>query len=303
MKLKWIITIIILLVLALGISFISARQTGEEVKQPLETYKIVTTFYPIYGMVDNLIQGAQNVELTNMTQTNIGCLHDYTLGTNDMRKIEDADVLIQNGLGLESFMDKITATYPNLPIIDSSSQVTNLLQEGEGKNPHIWTSIKNYQQQLKTICEELSKYNPENEEIYQRNYEQYFQKLEQLSLDFESDLANLKDKKAICLNEALTYLANEVGMEVTTIQTNHEESTLSADTLKNLITQMKEKNIQIILVDKNDNLENAQTLEEETGAKIYQLDSAMNSKDDNTQPSKEDYYQSMVNNLEVFKQM
>lgn len=303
MKLKWIITIIILLVLALGISFISARQTGEEVKQPLETYKIVTTFYPIYGMVDNLIQGAQNVELTNMTQTNIGCLHDYTLGTNDMRKIEDADVLIQNGLGLESFMDKITATYPNLPIIDSSSQVTNLLQEGEGKNPHIWTSIKNYQQQLKTICEELSKYNPENEEIYQRNYEQYLQKLEQLSLDFESDLANLKGKKAICLNEALTYLAKEVGMEVTTIQTNHEESTLSADTLKNLITQMKEKNIQIILVDKNDNLENAQTLEEETGAKIYQLDSAMNSKDDNTQPSKEDYYQSMVNNLEVFKQM
>lgn len=303
MKLKWIITIIILLVLALGISFISARQTGEEVKQPLETYKIVTTFYPIYGMVDNLIQGAQNVELTNMTQTNIGCLHDYTLGTNDMRKIEDADVLIQNGLGLESFMDKITATYPNLPIIDSSSQVTNLLQEGEGKNPHIWTSIKNYQQQLKTICEELSKYNPENEEIYQRNYEQYFQKLEQLSLDFESDLANLKGKKAICLNEALTYLAKEVGMEVTTIQTNHEESTLSADTLKNLITQMQEENIQIILVDKNDNLENAQTLEEETGAKIYQLDSAMNSKDDNTQPSKEDYYQSMVNNLEVFKQM
>ena len=46
-----------------------------------------------------------------------------------MKKLEEADVFIQNGLDLEEFMDKITQTYPNLKIINSSEKITNVLIE------------------------------------------------------------------------------------------------------------------------------------------------------------------------------
>ena len=299
MKRKWwILAIIIILISIIAISITINITKNEDNKQiQTENFKIVASFYPIYGMVANVIQNTQNVELTNMTETNVGCLHDYTLTTTDMKKLEEADVLIQNGLDLEEFMDKITQTYPNLKIINSSEKITNVLIEKEQSNPHIWTSIQNYKQQVQTIAQKLMEYNPENASVYQTNCEQYLQKLEKLQNSYKEQI-NLKGKKAICLNEALTYLAKELEMDVTTVQTNHEESTLSADKLKDLINKMKNENIQIILIDKQDNIQNAETLANETGAKIYKLDSAMSGSG-----SLDDYYLSMQNNLEILKQI
>lgn len=299
MKRKWWIIAIAIILIAIVVVGIANSITSNKDNEQTQTekFKIVTSFYPIYGMVANLTQNAQNVELTNMTETNVGCLHDYTLTTSDMKKIEDADVLIQNGLGLEEFMDKIIQTYPDLKIINSSEQVTNILTENEQNNPHIWTSIQNYKQQVQTIAQKLIEYNPENASIYQTNCQQYLQKLQELQNNYKEQV-NLKGQKAICLNEALTYLAEELEMDVTTVQTNHEESTLSADSLKDLISKMKNENIQIILIDKEDNTQNAETLANETGAKIYKLDSAMSGSG-----KLDDYYLSMQNNLEILKHL
>lgn len=38
-------------------------------------------------------------------------------------KIENADIFIQNGLGLEIFMDKIFTIYPNLKVLDASMNI------------------------------------------------------------------------------------------------------------------------------------------------------------------------------------
>ena len=70
-------------------------------------------------------------------------------------------------------------------------------------------------------------------------------------------------------------MAQELKIDTTTIKTDHEESTLSADTLKNIIDKVKEENIKIIIIDKNDNKSNAKTIANETGAKIYELNSGL----------------------------
>ena len=41
----------------------------------------------MYIIVRNITDGANNVQLVNMTEQNTGCIHDYTLTTNDMKKI------------------------------------------------------------------------------------------------------------------------------------------------------------------------------------------------------------------------
>ena len=299
MKRKWWIFAIAIILIALVVIVVANNiiRNKENEQTQTEKFKIVTSFYPIYGMVANLTQNAQNVELTNMTETNVGCLHDYTLTTSDMRKLEDADVLVQNGFGLEDFMDRILQTYPDLKVINSSEEVTNILKENEQNNPHIWTSIQNYTKQVQTIAQKLIEYNPENASIYQANTEQYLQRLEELQNNYKEQV-NLEGKKAICLNESLTYLAEELEMDVTTVQTNHEESTLSADSLKDLISKMQNENIRIILIDEEDNTQNAETLANETGATIYKLDSAMSGSG-----NLDDYLNSMQNNLEILKQI
>ena len=292
------ILLVIAIIFILVISVILYRNITKSEQEENNNFKIVTTFYPIYIITENITQGAQNVELMNMTDTNIGCLHDYTLVTSDMKKIENADIIVQNGLGLENFMDKIFNTYSDIKIIDSSKNVTNKIEENGEVNAHIWTSISNYILQVEEIANALSEANPENASTYTSNKENYISQLQELQEKYNAELTNLNGKKAICLNEALTYLASEVGLEITSVETDHEESSLSAEMMKELIDKMNSENINIILVDSEDNLRNAETLASETGAQIYKLNSGLTGSM-NTNA----YINAMNQNLAQFKQM
>jgi len=260
-------------------------------------FKIVTSFYPIYIMTANITEGAQNIELVNMTDVNVGCVHDYTLSTADMRKIENADVFIQNGLELENFIQKVTTSNKNLQVIDSSENILNLIKEENKVNPHIWTSISNYIAQVENITKGLKEKNPENAEIYEKNSKEYIQKLTELKLKFEIELQNINGASAVSLNESFEYLGRDLGLNLTTIHTSHEESSISAETLKNVIDMMKQKETKIIIVDVDDDLKNAQTIANETGAKIYKLNSGVTGT-----LSKEAYISAMKSNLEALKQ-
>lgn len=291
------IGIILLAIILIGLIIgIISRNFSKPDEIESSKFKIVTTFYPIYTIVQNITNGAQNIELVNMTDMNIGCLHDYTLSTTDMKKIENANVIVQNGLGLENFIDKILTTYSDIKVIDSSKNVSNKIEEDGNINSHIWTSINNYITQVEEIANELSDINPENSSIYQENKNTYIQELKDLQSKYNVELENIKDKKVICLNEALSYLLKEVELDVTSVVTNHEESSISAENMKELINKIKNENIKSILVDKQDDLKNAETLVKETGAQIYTLQSGLTGTMD-----KNAYINIMNENLDVLK--
>lgn len=287
--------IIVLVIIAMIVITVIANNRKKENQVNDGKFKIVTSFYPIYIMTANITQGAQNIELVNMTDVNVGCIHDYTLTTADMKKVENADVFIENGLGLEDFIDKITTANKKLEVIDSSENLLNLIEEDDETNPHIWTSISNYITQVENITKELVQKNPENAEIYEANSKKYVQELTQLKLRYDNEL-NLKEQMAVTLNESFAYFGRDIGLNLTVIHTSHEESSISAETLKNVIDTMKQMNGKIIIADIEDDLKNAQTIANETGAKIYILNSGTTGRMD-----KESYISAMQDNLESLK--
>ena len=293
-KVKITFTILFIIIILMAVFAIQKNKP----KEKNTNLKIVSSFYPIHIITMNLVEGAQNVENVCLTQNDVGCLHDYTLSTLDMRKIEKANIFIQNGLGLEEFMDKILQANQNLKIIDSSINITNTLQNNENVNPHIWTDIKNYINQVETISQKLCEYNPENSSIYTANCEKYVQALNELNSNYTEQLAKLNSQKVICLDEALVYLANSIKMDVTYIETNHEESTLSADTMKNIIEKMNKENIKLIFIGEENNLNNAQTLANETGAQIIKLNSLLSG-----EFNKNEYLNKMAENLEILSKL
>lgn len=263
-----------------------------------DKFKIVTSFYPVYIMTANITKSANNIELSNMADVNTGCLHNYTLQPTDLKKIEKADIFIENGLGIESFNDKLLNSFKNLIIVNSSKNINALVEEDGEINGHTWTSLDNYISQIDVIKEELKQNNPENSEIYEKNTKEYKEKLSNLKEKYNQELKDLKGKKAVLLNESFKYLLNDIGMQTIDIHTDHEESTISAENLKSVIDEMKENQIDIIIIDKDDNEKNAQMIQKETGAKIYKLNSCLSGDiDDNS------YINSMTDNLEILKQI
>ena len=292
---KYIITIIVVVLIITAIAILNINRNKQK-EQKSNTTKIVTSFYPMYIIAENLIDGANNVELENMADVNVGCLHDYTLMKEDIKKVEEADIFISNGLGMENFINKLIEANSDMKVIDSSKNIKNvMIYEGE-TNPHIWTSIDNYILQVQTISDGLKEYNPENKDIYEENEKAYVDELENLKNKFDGELNDLEGKKAVCLNEAFEYMGEELGVELLTVETDHEESTMSAEMLKNIIDIVKEENIDIIIIDKNDNKSNAETIANETGAKIYELNSGLTGNLD-----KDAYIKQMEENIDILK--
>ena len=111
----FVIMLIILIVLS---GCVKKEEINEENK-----FKIVTSFYPLYIMTLNITDGIEDVTVSNMTDNNVGCLHNYSLQAKDLKKLSKADLFITNGLGIETFLDKIKEEYKGLEIIEDRKSV------------------------------------------------------------------------------------------------------------------------------------------------------------------------------------
>ncbi len=85
--------------------------------------RILASFYPMYIMAINVAKDVPGVTVANLTGPLTGCLHDYALTTNDMKKFVDANIFIANGAGMESFLDRVTAQYPHLKVFKLSEGI------------------------------------------------------------------------------------------------------------------------------------------------------------------------------------
>ena len=286
---------IILLIIALLLSLLILAGCSMQQEQD-ESYKIVTSFYPMYTIAKTIADGVEGVTVENMASKNAGCLHDYTLTTADLKKIENADVFVLNGLGIENFTDKILETYSDMEIIEASENIENLIVDEHEENAHIWLSIDRYIEQLENVKQGLVKYDKEHSKSYIKNADAYKAKLENLQSKLEEKTKTVK--KCLSFSESLAYLEESMNLNMEIIETDHEQNGLSAESLAEAIEYVKENNIKNILIDKQTADNNAQTVANETGAKIYILDSVLSGED-----KAETYIRIMEENLKIVESM
>ena len=167
---KYRIPTFILSIFFMVCSFVSVGNAASEAKE----IKIVASFYPMYIMAKNVAKDVPGVSVQNLTPPLTGCLHDYTVTTNDMKKLADAQVFVANGAGMESFLDKIIAQHPTIKIIQLSEGIPLIKGEGnEGDNPHLWVSISNAIIQVKNLGKAMGEFDPSHKELYANNTVNY----------------------------------------------------------------------------------------------------------------------------------
>ncbi|EKC63372.1 ABC transporter metal-binding lipoprotein, partial [human gut metagenome] len=68
-----------------------------------------TSFYAMYDFAKTI--GGDDIDLTNIVPTGTEP-HDFEPTASDMAKLSEADIFIYNGVGMESWADKIIETLP-----------------------------------------------------------------------------------------------------------------------------------------------------------------------------------------------
>ena len=270
-------------------------------------FNIVTSFYPMYVATSNIVDGIEDVTLSNMTDVQVGCLHDYQMTTKDMNKLEKADVFIINGGGMESFLDKATSSCKNLKVINSSEGILEEDEHEEGhhgheenhseENAHIWVSISLYMEQVQNIANELAKVDEKNADKYLKNAEIYIEKLKVLNDEMHEKLDKLEKKNIVTFHEAFSYFADEFDLNVVAVIEREPGTSPSAGQLAKIIDEIKETSATAIFVEPQYEKTTANVISKETGVPVYTLDPIVSGKLD-----KGEYERIMRENLKVLEE-
>ncbi|WP_298614142.1 metal ABC transporter substrate-binding protein [uncultured Thermosynechococcus sp.] len=208
------------------------QQTAQEVTQPEPELTIVTTFLPITAFTKAVAGDRAKVE--QLLPPN-GEVHDFQARPEDVQRLSSARVLVKNGLGMETFLDKLieNAANPDLKIIDTSAGVATIASEqhdhdhqsdhahdpgghSHGKfNPHIWLDPKRAIQQVKNIRDGLIAVDPDGATVYEKNSVAFIGKLQALDALAREKLAPFAGKTFVVYHDVAPYFAESYNLKAT----------------------------------------------------------------------------------------
>ena len=253
--------------------------------------RITASFYPMYIATLNVTRGIPGVEVRDLTKPMTGCLHDYSVTTDDMKQLAKTDIFVVNGAGMESFLDKVIKQLPHVKIVNASDGI-ELLKDKEGDNAHVWVSVSLHIKQVRNIASQLAKADPQHAKEYGSNAAVYVAKLEKLRSEMHEGLKGLKTRDIITFHEAFPYFAKEFGLHIAAVIEREPGSEPNAKELAETITIVKSARVKALFAEPQYPAKAAQTIARETGAKLYVLDPAV------TGPMQDNaYIQIMTKNL------
>lgn len=260
-------------------------------------FHIVTSFYPIYVLTVNVAGGIPGVSVTNMTEPQTGCLHDYELSAADMKTLETADLFVINGAGMETFVDQVKDVYPDLTIVETAKDIPLIVDESTGEaNPHVWVSVSNAIKQVENIEEALIEADSAHEDDYRRNAEAYEKELEDLKERMHEALKDIRSRDIVTFHEAFPYFAEEFDLNIVSVIEREPGTEPSAAELEETIETIDRLGVKAIFAEPQYSAKAAETIASETGAKVYLLDPLVTGPNDADPHS---YVDTMEQNLQT----
>ncbi|GGP66641.1 metal ABC transporter substrate-binding protein [Saccharothrix coeruleofusca] len=144
-------------------------------------------------------------------------VHGYEPTPEDVAKAAEADLVVDNGLGLEAWFERFVAEVdaPHVVVSDGVEPVAIAEDAYAGKpNPHAWMSPLNVRTYVDNLVEAFSGLAPEHAAAFRANGERYRGELRRVHDDLVAALAVLPpDKRALVTCEgAFSYLARDAGL-------------------------------------------------------------------------------------------
>jgi zinc transport system substrate-binding protein len=237
--------------------------------------RIVTSFYPVYIATLNVAKGVPGVEVVNLTPPLTGCLHDYQMRPDDLKKLSGASVFIVNGAGMESFLDEAISQSPELKIVNASEGI-----ELVGDNPHVWVSVSLAMKQVENIARELSAIDPAHADLYRKNADAYLARLDALRKKMHEALKDAKTRDIVTFHEAFLYFAKEFDLNIVAVIEREPGSEPSARELARTIDIVRKSGATALFAEPQYPAKAIEVIAAETGATMYTLDPVVTGDDD-----------------------
>ena len=176
---------------------------------------VLTTFTVIQDMASRVAGEFCQVESITKAGAEI---HDYEPTPDDLKRAQKAQLILNNGLGLERWFERFVDDSP-AQRADLSEGITAIpIAEGDYQgqaNPHAWMSPANGKIYVENIVRALSNLVPDHAKDFEANGDAYKKELDNISSHLIEELSALPESQRtlVTCEGAFSYLCRDTNMK------------------------------------------------------------------------------------------
>jgi ABC-type Zn uptake system ZnuABC Zn-binding protein ZnuA len=236
--------------------------------------RVVATSTQVADLAANV--GGDRVQVTSLLKPGIDP-HDYEPSPADIDAIAHADLVLENGVGLEAWLgDTIASSGFDGPVVDTSQGV-RLRMAGGAADPHIWQDPRNAERMAANIERGLAAAEPSAATTFQANLAAYTRQLQALDSEVQRQIDSLANKKLVTNHDAFGYYIDRyrlqlVGSVIPSFDTSAE---LSGRDIRDLVAKIKATRVKAIFSETSLPPRTAETIGREAGVKVVTGEDAL----------------------------
>ena len=254
-----------------------------------EPLQVVASFSILGDLVENV--GGDAVQVTTLIASGVDP-HTYDPAPADLVVLSEADIVFENGLGFEPWLDafyesaqpaaeRIVVTEGITPREAGEQHEEGEEHEEEGAeahehgqfDPHVWQDVANAIVMVENIRDALVAADPARAELYETNAAAYIGELEALDTSIREQVATLPEerRKLVTSHDTFGYFAAAYGFEVlgTALGSlSTEAGDPSARDIATLITEIEEAGVPAIFAENVANPDLMESIAAEAGVEL-----------------------------------
>lgn len=134
--------------------------------------------------------------------------HDFEPTTADAKNLTKANIIVANGLGYDSWMNKLASSVNKKTVLVGE----DLMHLKKGDNPHIWYNLNMPTKYVNYLVKRLSKLQPKHAAYFKANGQKYLAKIDQIRKLAKK--GNKTDKPVFVSEPVFDYALEEAGYKV-----------------------------------------------------------------------------------------
>ena len=161
---------------------------------------VLTTFTVLADIAKNVAGDHLNVESLTKPGAEI---HEYEPTPSDIKKAHSADLILDNGLNLETWFAKFVqeANAPHATVSEGVTPMNISEDDYAGKpNQHACMRHKNVKKYVDNMVTEFSKLDPDHAEDFKKNAENYKRQLQDVQDELSNEVRTLPENQRALVN-------------------------------------------------------------------------------------------------------
>ena len=175
---------------------------------------VLTTFTVLEDIAENV--AGEHLRVESITKPGAE-IHGYEPTPGDIKRAAEADLILDNGMNLESWFARFVdgLDVPHIVVSDGIEPIDIAEDAYAGlPNPHAWMSPLNVQRYAANMADAFSELDPEHADEFERNAADYAAELQEVQDELVTELGALpeNERALVTCEGAFSYLARDAGL-------------------------------------------------------------------------------------------